>query len=199
MIPATSRLLAALTFAAQAALAAPATCGLLGPAYPPATHGLSNPAYAAAAEAFKAELDAIVQTGNSSLLGAMYTANVTWSIAVFSSSSSSDDFLFEHYHEAPDLKGSLTAGDGSLDKDTLWRIGSVTKLVTVYAFLIGAGWEYFDEPVAKYVPELAKKGGIGAGGVDWNRITLGSLAGQLSGLARDCEFSFASSSISHSS
>jgi len=64
-------------------------------------------------------------------------------------------------------------------------------MFTVYAFLITAGEEHWGESVTKWVPELANASKTLHGQskhVDWDAITLGNLAGHLSGIARDCKF-----------
>ena len=76
---------------------------------------------------------------------------------------------------------------GTLDDNTIYRVGSVTKLITAYALLVKNGMLDFHEPVLKYLPEL---GSTKANEVDktaWDDVTVGALASHLSGIMRDCK------------
>jgi CubicO group peptidase (beta-lactamase class C family) len=75
----------------------------------------------------------------------------------------------------------------------VFRIGSVTKIFTVLAFLAEVGDGVWNDPVTKHIPELAAIAASRRGverqstwSVDWDDITIGALAGQSSGLIRDC-------------
>ncbi|RYP62175.1 hypothetical protein DL769_007416 [Monosporascus sp. CRB-8-3] len=107
----------------------------------------------------------------------------SWSVQVFSASS--DEPLWEHYHTAPGL-GDNTTGVKEVDGDTIYRLGSNTKIFTMLTFLHEAGESYLNDPVSKWVPELADRAaGDPISDTDWDSITLGSLANQMSGLVRD--------------
>lgn len=92
-----------------------------------------------------------------------------------------NESIYSYHHAAPALNGSLTAG--VLNDKTIYRIGSVSKLFTVYAILAKAGGLHvFEEPVTKYVPDLA--GNVGAGRTEkivWEDVSVGALASQMGG------------------
>jgi CubicO group peptidase (beta-lactamase class C family) len=48
-----------------------------------------------------------------------------------------------------------TVGVKNVNSHSQYRIGSISKLFTVYTFLIEAGDVKFNDPITKYVPELA--------------------------------------------
>ena len=51
----------------------------------------------------------------------------------------------------------------------------------------------FNDPITKYVPELAaaaKHEQNAVDSVDWESVTVGNLASQMSGAGRDCESGF---------
>jgi len=79
-----------------------------------------------------------------------------------------------------------------VDPDTVFRIGSSTKLFTMLAILKLPGIS-LDDPILKYLPELSSMArSVGAPGFlapAWDDITLGSLASHLSGIGVDCELS----------
>jgi CubicO group peptidase (beta-lactamase class C family) len=81
----------------------------------------------------------------------------------------------------------------SVDSNTVFRIGSLTKLITIYTYLIEAGDTSFNDPVAKYVPELqeaAQTINATADSLDnvaWGEITVAELASHLADIGRDWE------------
>jgi CubicO group peptidase (beta-lactamase class C family) len=131
----------------------------------------------------------IVPAGNSS--NGPITPNTTsFSIALFSTeNNSSDPYLWQYRHTAPSL--SISTGVKSVDADSVYRIGTLTQLFTVYTILTEAGDVHWEEPVTKWIPELAQATKtLDAKSqplryVDWDDVTL--VASHLSGIARDCE------------
>jgi CubicO group peptidase (beta-lactamase class C family) len=90
--------------------------------------------------------------------------------------TTSDTTIFEFHHTAPARNCSSV---NSVDGDTVYRIASVTKMMTVYALLLQQNVN-LDDPVTNYVPKLLDSG-LGR----YQKITLRMLAGQISGAARD--------------
>jgi len=77
--------------------------------------------------------------------------------------------------------------------ESLYRIGSISKLVSLYALLVERGWQVLDKGIGEFVPELLEsedEDEEDLGELDrvrWEEVTVGDLAGHLAGLARDCE------------
>ncbi|OHE99991.1 hypothetical protein CORC01_04638 [Colletotrichum orchidophilum] len=158
-------------------------CPLLGPAYPhPNLH--KSQVIKDTKESFAKLIENAIFTGETEL-GKINTATASFSIGVFSADS--DKFIYEHHHRGTQLEGTLTGG--SLNANTLYRIGSVTKLLTVYMILIKLGPTYWNEPITKFIPELADApAGNRAHRVQWSEVTLGALASHMSGLPRNNHF-----------
>ncbi|KAL2012232.1 hypothetical protein VTN00DRAFT_4950 [Thermoascus crustaceus] len=126
----------------------------------------------------------------------IFDANSTsFALEIFSPSDPNP--LFHYYYTAPPIANS-TSGVKTVDENTVFRIGSVSKLWTVYLFLIETGDARFDDPVAKYVPELrsaaaelskntTERGDV-IDFVQWEEVTIRELASHLSGIARDYFF-----------
>ena len=121
--------------------------------------------------------------------------------------TSSSDTLFTRYHTAIDRNESRL-GAPEVDGDSVYRIASITKVFTVLGILQleKEGKVNLDDSIIDYVPELAegvKKGrGLPKGEgqkVAWKDITLRSLASQLSGLPRECEFDLSPFPLSYPS
>ncbi|KAE8451681.1 hypothetical protein EG329_003138 [Mollisiaceae sp. DMI_Dod_QoI] len=115
------------------------------------------------------------------------TYNNSYAIQIFSASNSTP--IFQHSHTAQNLTNQNTTGVTNVDADTIFRIGSPTKIFSVYAFLIEAGDVYFNEPITKYVPELATLAANQSGNaltkVAWGDVTIGELASHMAGIAND--------------
>ncbi|KAK8027906.1 hypothetical protein PG991_004962 [Apiospora marii] len=78
--------------------------------------------------------------------------NYSYTVQVFSTNPG-PPILFERYTTARDLP-SNTTGVKKVDADSVFRIGSVTKIFTVLAFLAETGDKYFNHPITEFVPEL---------------------------------------------
>ncbi|KAI0598421.1 beta-lactamase/transpeptidase-like protein [Biscogniauxia sp. FL1348] len=111
----------------------------------------------------------------------------SWSIQVFSASS--DEPIWEHYHTAMNLLSADNPGVKSVDGDTIYRLGSLTKIFTIVTFLAEVGDAYWNTPVTRYVPELDLLAGKAqydpVMNVAWDEITLGNLASHMAGIVRD--------------
>lgn len=94
--------------------------------------------------------------------------------------------LWRSYHTAPQLGEYPGSQDITVDGDKAFRIASISKVFTVLAILLQQqeGNLSMKDPVTKYIPELAE--GSNDGGTQWDKISLESLASQLSGIAREC-------------
>ena len=86
----------------------------------------------------------------------------------------------------------MSLGVKSVDGNSVYRLGSVTKIFTILTFLIEAGDIYWNTPVTQWVPELELLAGKAQYdpimNVDWDSITLQDLASHMAGIVRDCEY-----------
>ena len=161
-------------------------CPLLGPDFPPPRNISQNPGFRKALDSLSSVIHRSLNTA-SGALAPFDPTNTTFSINIFSTFSGSP--LYEYHHIAPHfVNGSI--GTKKVDGDTVYRIGSISKLFTVFALLIEKGDVNFNDPITKYVPELMdvcleQSGAVNA--VQWNDVTLGALASQMSGIGRDCK------------
>ncbi|KAH8901777.1 beta-lactamase/transpeptidase-like protein [Thozetella sp. PMI_491] len=157
-----------LSLVALAGFCSAQNCPLLGPAYPSLTNPLSSTVLQSAEAAFNATI-------TQALVSGLLNKNISiFSIQVFSPDAEKP--IYEYHY-----------GIGRhIDSNTLYRIGSISKLVSVYSILAKLGDRYWDDPVVKYVPELAAiNSSSSVYDVDWREVTLGALASQLSGIGRD--------------
>lgn len=148
-----------------------------GPVYPPPINVLKCSAVSRAVDTLKQTLDAAV--GN----GTIADPNASFHISVFSA----DDVVFDYNHAALGQNDSLKSG--ILDRNTIFRIGSISKLLSVYTLLAATGMSYINDPVTKWVPELAATPVPDDGDVNtvrWKDVTIGALASHMAGVLKDC-------------
>ncbi|KAK5710719.1 hypothetical protein LTR15_012875 [Elasticomyces elasticus] len=153
------------------------TCPLLAKQYPSPV-GLANETL------FQTAIESINATLNRGLNVVPYN-ETTFSLGLFSALSEGLEY---QYHHGDAALAASTSGTHDIDADSIYRIGSISKLLTVYVFLLAAdGEKYFNTPVLELVPELQQlaEDEWNPETPDFSEITIGDLAGQMAGLARD--------------
>ncbi|CBY01877.1 similar to beta-lactamase family protein [Plenodomus lingam JN3] len=165
------------------AIAAP-NCPLMGPEFPPPQRLSQHPIWQNALNNITAVLE-YMDNGNIANTDAF-----SYSIQVFSTNPGKP-ILWERHKTAKNLP-TENLGVKKVDGNTVYRLGSVSKVITVLAFLAEVGDSYWNIPVSDVIPELAKYSGQSTlPGFDrlrktsWDDVTIGSLAAQTSGIERD--------------
>ncbi|KAK0649269.1 beta-lactamase/transpeptidase-like protein [Cercophora newfieldiana] len=103
-------------------------------------------------------------------------------VSVAAKSIHEDGLLF-NYHFTPPTQSGL--GTTNVDENTIYRVGSVSKLMPVLALLMDSNVSV-EDPVTKYLPALRNATGSSEVlSVSWDDITIGALMSHLSGLATD--------------
>ena len=164
-------------------------CPLLGAVYPAPRNINSYTLTRSTAASLTATLDQAVRE-NKTAYGEFSSASNSFSISVVSANE--DKPIFQYQHIAIQLDNSSAR---AVTADTVFRIGSISKLFTVFALLLQKGTVLFDDPVTKYTPELAQVAKAQASTtfdpiseVQWKDVTIGALASHLAGIGRDCEY-----------
>lgn len=161
-------------------------CPLLGPFLPTPQIESGSPAVASLALSLDQLLDEYTAKADGRF-GPITPNTTSFSLALFAGSNyvaGSDKlpFFYEYHHTASELDGEL------LDSDSQFPLGDLTQLFTVYTQLAELGDEVWSHSIVEYLPELED---ISANATDaisrvqWNDVTLGALAGHMSGIARD--------------
>ncbi|KAI0198113.1 beta-lactamase/transpeptidase-like protein [Astrocystis sublimbata] len=117
-----------------------------------------------------------------------YTAsaqNYSFALEVFSAYDPKP--IFSVLHTAPKLATQNTTGVKKVDENTVFRLGSLSKVHTIYLFLINAGDEIWNAPITKYVAELKAltDGADPVTKIAWEKVTIGGIASQMTGIPRD--------------
>ncbi|KAK0624559.1 beta-lactamase/transpeptidase-like protein [Bombardia bombarda] len=181
-IPSLLLFLAAVT--RHRAVAAP-NCPPLGPVFEKPRNFKSSEAIRAAIASITAVLTARDADNSSGVLA----NDTSYSIEIFSTTSDAP-VIFSWHHTAPALAAARNStGLRKTDADAVYRLGSLTKIFTIYTWLAQDGDAKWNEPITKYVPELAAAAGKAkmdpVANVAWADVTIGALASQLSGAVRD--------------
>ncbi|KAK3392691.1 beta-lactamase/transpeptidase-like protein [Podospora didyma] len=159
-------------------------CPPLGPVFEKPRNFKTSPAIIEAIAGLTADLTARDLDNSSGVLA----GSTSYSIEIFSTTPDTP-VIFSWHHTAPELIASNTTGVKKTDSDTVYRLGSLTKIYAVYTWLAQDGFSKWNDPITKYVPELAAAAEKGksdpVGNVPWDEVTIGSLASQLSGAIRD--------------
>lgn len=160
-------------------------CPLLGPIYPP-PRDLSHDA------TFSAALRNITATIQDAVNSEKLSSD-SISMQIFDGSDPGSLLSLSYTADAI----NTTLGVSKVDENTIFRIGSTSKLWTMLLMLIEDGFTPLHDPVARYIPELrqavldlARNSSKSQNGIDftkWNEVTVGELATHLAGIARDCK------------
>lgn len=123
---------------------------------------------------------ALYGISNGEVLERWNTSTSSFAIQLTSASQT----LWSSYHTATTL-GGPTHGTAIVTGDAAFRIASISKTLTVYALLLQPNVS-LDDPITKWLPELLENKNDDDGRIEWDQITLRSLASHLGGIHRDC-------------
>ncbi|KAJ5368394.1 uncharacterized protein N7496_008154 [Penicillium cataractarum] len=161
----------------------PHYCPLLGPVYPPPTNLSNDPTFATAIQDITSVLDDATNNGSLS--------ETSISVQIFDASDAAP--LLNFAYTADNI--NTTLGVSTVDQDTVFRVGSVSKLWTMVLLLIEEGLWPFQESVARFVPELheaasklqwdPRRRRDGINHLDWGEVSIRELASHMAGVARD--------------
>jgi hypothetical protein len=159
-------------------------CPLLGAAFPVPSKLSESTIIKNAGKQFSDGIIQYAKSGNDTIGTTIDLDSITFSVNVFSATENSS--LFEYHNTAPSVANSTT-GVHTVDSDSIYRVGSISKLFTVMNFLVVADDTYFSQPVTKYVPELARASKNLTStdyidGIHWDEVILGELASHLGGV-----------------
>ena len=164
------------------------TSGFLGPGYSIPQNLSSNPTIQAASQAFHNIITTSLASGTSTH-GDFDNSSTAFSFEFYSSTSTEPIF---QYHFSPPILTNISQGVREVDRDTIYRIGSIAKLLTVYTFLIIDGDENFNQPITKWIPELLGEGDRSREDAvsrpKWEEVTIGALASHMAGIGSECKF-----------
>ncbi|OJD11518.1 hypothetical protein AJ78_07732 [Emergomyces pasteurianus Ep9510] len=153
-------------------------CPLLGPTLSSDFDLDQTNAFAKAKDSFPGVIEALFES-------AVVDSSVS-SFAIDVYSTVTNKSVYSYFHQATDPALNEIFPSGGIDDETVIRVGSVSKIFTVYAILAQAGgMEVLDHPVTKYLPDLVndslKNENNTLGRIAWEDITVGALASHMGG------------------
>lgn len=176
----------------QAAFSEWLPCPFLGPWLPKLQKLSESEIMKKALQQLTADVAEAVETGNSTGgHGPISSETTSSSIALFDAESSEDPSFWQFHHTAPSLRDSKDSVH-DVDAKSAYRAGDLTELFTVLLMLIEQGDKHWDEAVTVHLPQFAEAvkkfepKNNPTEYVDWDEVTLGDLAGHLSGVPRNC-------------
>ncbi|KAJ5391882.1 Beta-lactamase-like protein [Penicillium cosmopolitanum] len=163
-------------------------CPLLGPFYPPFKVDLNDKAIESSLKHLTAKFDDLMRTGDGEN-GPVNINTTSFSIAVFSTNEGTaedEPFYWQYHYTAPDYRNGPDKPRNA-SKDSIYRIGGLTELFTVWSLLRTLGDGIFNDPVTKYLPELSNDSSTHTSILQtiWSDITVGQLASHMGGIPRD--------------
>lgn len=166
-------------------------CPLLGPTYPPFKLDTSDPIIVDSLKNLTQSFDELMRTGIGEN-GPITKNTTTLSMALFSANNGNaedEPFFWQYHYIAPEYKKIIRRSQ-SVTKDSIYRIGGLTEVFTVWSLLLTVGDKIFNDPVTKYLPELANglSTATSISHTKWDEITVGQIASHMAGIARNCGF-----------
>ena len=141
-------------------------------------------------------LNNLMETGHHDVYGQVTPNTTSLSIVLFTGGSDAgeDPVFFEYSYKAPSAQTAAEVSSLSV-----FPVGDLTQLFTVYSWLVKMGDRHWETPITEFIPELAADaaGDSSGPGFDWEDVTIGSLAGHMSGLTRDSECASTDASRQH--
>ncbi|KAM0545008.1 hypothetical protein ACHAPJ_011518 [Fusarium lateritium] len=157
---------------AAASIVASDNVPLLGPSFLPNFDVTKSKHIEAAKDKFPKLIDVLFDSET------LNKTDLVFSIDVFSAST--NESIYSYHHVGENSKKAVSKGRPS--ENSIYRIGSVTKMLTAYAIISKAGMEVLSHPVTTFLPELA--GNVSDNAIeriDWNDITVGALLAHQAG------------------
>ncbi|KAF2962875.1 hypothetical protein GQX73_g10698 [Xylaria multiplex] len=108
--------------------------------------------------------------------------NITFSLGLFSVHDPKAAGSLQYHHTGPDIKNS-SFGVNKVDGNSIYRVASMTKVVTVYAGLLLLDPSDWHKPLTEIFPEISslpKDDPVHH--IQWDTITPFSLSSQISGI-----------------
>ncbi|KAL9633606.1 MAG: hypothetical protein Q9204_003327 [Flavoplaca sp. TL-2023a] len=163
----------------------------LGPSYPYPKDLTSERSHVSAAwKNVSAEIDTYLQDPSPELRGTAGLKNVTFSLGMFSIHDPAAAELFQYHYTAAEVTNA-TITKNKVDGDSIYRVASLTKLMTAYVGELNLGKRDWDRPITDFVPSLAEYAKENPGEDDpvntiqWEQVTLDALCSHLAGTPRD--------------
>ncbi|RGP73175.1 beta-lactamase family [Fusarium longipes] len=155
-------------------------CAPLGAYYPPPTIDLTSRPIQELVSDFTGAFNDLIRNGGSDKYGPINVNTTSFSVIIFGGDENphEDTIFFDYHYTSPEDQ----IRNDNITLATRFPLGDVSMVFTVYAWLVKIG-DQWETPITKYLPELGDIKSPFA--PSWKDITIGALAGQVSGLSRE--------------
>ncbi|KAJ5089365.1 alkaline D-peptidase [Penicillium argentinense] len=169
----------------------PAALGgrLPGPSYPaPRDISSDSSLVASSWKNVTTTLDKTLSGGGIGDVASALLKNTTFSMGMFSLHDEDAQSLQYHHTALSNLNG--TYGTKKVDSDTIYRIASISKLITTYAGMVELHEKDWNTPLTDIYPalkEFVKKTAVDFDAVqdiEWDKIAVGDIASHIGGIPR---------------
>ena len=155
-------------------------CSLAGPAVLPARDWKAHEVIQETLANIGAVIDTVLFSSNSSTTHLIDNTRKSFSLDIFSTQDIDGELLYNYDHTA-DILRNASVGVREVSSDTVYRIGSVSKLLTVYMWLLDDGDVAWNQPITNFVPGLESFAKEHAEDIrldptsyiDWDSVTIG--------------------------
>lgn len=157
-------------------------CPFVGPRY-------AKPVSIENDNTLKGALDNITATIEAGLAsGSLENQTTAMSLTAFSTSDEQSTPFYSFHHTPPSL-AELGLGVETITGDSVYRIGSVSKVITVYALLVANGFKQWQSPITDFLQEIRRDDSSDDTTVAtvWEDVTLEALAAHLGGIGVECK------------
>lgn len=156
-------------------------CPFLGPSYSKPTDLANDQTVNQALQ----NITATVEAGLAS--GLLENQTTAISLTAFSTSDEQSTPFFSFHHTPPSL-AELGLGVQNITGDSVYRIGSVSKVITAYTLLVASGFKQWQSPITDFIPELRTSDSSKESSTApvWEDVTLESLVSHLGGVGSEC-------------
>lgn len=162
-------------------------CPLLGPRFPIPTALTTSQTMNMALRNLTEAFDEMISSGDSSF-GEISPNTTSFSVALFSthgSGNASEPFIYQYHHTAPSLAANSN-GVTEVGSSSIYNIGGLTQMLTVYTFLICVGDVHWQRPITNFLPELVSSTpSQPSKSIQWEDVRLIDLASHMAGIPRD--------------
>lgn len=162
-------------------------CPFLGPAFPAPSNVASAPAVTAALQNITGEINLGLNTGYVTNGEALDNVTSAFSITAFSTADL-NSLPFWEFHWSPPALSQVPAGVTNVTGDTVYRIGSLSKVFTVFTWLVTDGFKRFQDTITQHLSGLNSNRTVDpVARAAWDEITISALASHLSGIGVECK------------
>ncbi|GMG08812.1 unnamed protein product [Aspergillus oryzae] len=127
------------------------SCPLQTPLYPPPRNLLSRQDVKSASKNLSQTIEEALTTGITDL-GSLPLNTTTFAVKVFSSHT--EDSIYEYIYTSPTYSPKPGAGAEKTALDSVYRVASISKLITVLTLLAHDGYTHWNHPITDFIPEL---------------------------------------------